>query len=129
MPKLTLNSQSINTQKILFIIIFVLLASSIFLGVKYFAVQKELKEIKTTLGIQEINEKVLDFSKFFIEKILMGEEEVGFEERLKLENAVRNLNDEKILAQWNKFVESETEAEAQTEVKNLLEMLINKIKI
>jgi len=39
------------------------------------------------------------------------------------------LNDEEILTQWKKFTESETEDEAQTEVKNLLEMLVSKIKV
>ncbi len=70
---------------------------------------------------------VLNFIKFFIEKVLKAENEVDFETRLKLKNAVRNLSDEEILNQWNKFVESKTENEAQEEAKNLLEMLINKI--
>jgi hypothetical protein len=46
-----------------------------------------------------------------------------------LETAVRDLKDEEILNQWQKFVDSKTETEAQKEVKNLLELLINKIKI
>ncbi len=82
---------------------------------------------------QKTNEKVLDFTKLFIEKVLKAETEVDFETRLKLENAVRNLGDEEILTQWQKFTESKTEAEAQEEVKNLLEMLlemlVNKIKV
>ncbi|MCK4520627.1 hypothetical protein KAT95_02040 [Candidatus Parcubacteria bacterium] len=69
----------------------------------------------------------MNFIKFFIEKVLKAENEVDFETRLKLKNAVRNLSDEEILNQWNKFVESKTENEAQEEAKNLLEMLINKI--
>jgi hypothetical protein len=85
------------------------------------------------LESQKTNEKVLDFTKLFIEKVLKAETEVDFETRLKLENAVRNLGDEEILTQWQKFTESKTEAEAQEEVKNLLEMLlemlVNKIKV
>jgi hypothetical protein len=46
-----------------------------------------------------------------------------------LENAVRNLNDENILSQWQKFTESKTEAGAQEEVKNLLEILVGKVRI
>jgi len=64
-----------------------------------------------------------------IEKVLKAETEVDFETRLKLENAVRNLEDKEILARWSKFIESKTEAGAQEEVKNLLEALVNKIKI
>ncbi|MDP2909664.1 MAG: hypothetical protein Q8N69_01160 [bacterium] len=43
--------------------------------------------------------------------------------------ATAALKDEEVLAQWQNFVDSETEQEAQAEVKNLLEMLVNKIKI
>ncbi|MCK4453919.1 hypothetical protein KAU51_01045 [Candidatus Parcubacteria bacterium] len=109
------------------IIILVLLVGNIFFGVKYFAVQKELQQTQIALETQKTNEKVLDFTKLFIEKVLKAKTEVDFETRLKLENAVRNLDDEEILAQWQKFTESETENEAQEEVKNLLEMLVNKI--
>jgi hypothetical protein len=80
------------------------------------------------LQTQTTNEKVLEFTNLFIEKVLKAQTEVGFETRLKLENAVRNLNDEEILAQWQKFTESKTEAGAQEEVKNLLQMLVSKIK-
>lgn len=111
------------------ILVLILLAGNVFWGVKYFSLQKELQETQAGLETQKLNEKVLDFTKLFIEKVLKAEEEVDFETRLKLENAVRNLNDEEILSQWQKFTESRTEAEAQNEVKNLLEMLINKIKI
>ena len=112
---------------ILIIIILLLLASNVFLGFKYFSVQKEVKQTQSTLEIQQTNEKILDFTKLFIKKVLKAETEIDFETRLQLENAVRNLDDEKILAQWQKFTESKTESDAQQEVKNLLELLINKI--
>lgn len=129
LPKIIVNHKQIsNTRIVLVIIILVLLASNIFFGVKYFAVKKELKETQATLEAQKTNEKVLDFSKLFIEKVLKGAEEISFEDRLNLENAVRGLNDEEVLTQWNKFIESKTELEAQREVKNLLEMLVGKIK-
>jgi hypothetical protein len=113
---------------ILIIIILILLAGNVFFGYQYLALQKELEATKATIKTQQINEKILDYTKLFIEKVLKAETEVDFETRLKLENAVRNLDDKEILAQWQKFTESKTEAEAQTEIKNLLEMLINKIK-
>ena len=71
----------------------------------------------------------MEFTKLFIGEVLKADSEVSFDTRLKLETAVRNLGDEEILNQWQKFVDSKTEAGAQTEVKNLLEMLINKIRV
>jgi Na+-transporting NADH:ubiquinone oxidoreductase subunit NqrC len=114
---------------ILIIIILILLAGNIFFGYKYSALQKELEATKAILKTQKTNEEVLEFAKLFIEKVLKAETEVDFETRLKLENAVRNLNDEQILSQWQKFTESKTEADAQTEVKNLLETLVSKIRV
>ena len=118
-----------NKPKTTLIIMLILLAGNVFLGVKYFSVVKELRQTQTALQTQTTNEKVLEFSKLFIKEVLKAETGVNFDTRLKLENAVKNLGDEKILAQWQKFTESKTEAEAQKEVKNLLEMLMNKIKI
>ena len=114
---------------VLIIILFLLLAGNFFLWVRYSTAKKELEEIKNKpLETSKINESVWNFTKFFIEKVLKAEKEVDFETRLELENSVRKLGDEEILAQWQKFVDSKTEAEAQQEVKNLLELLVNKIK-
>jgi len=110
------------------ILVLILLVGNVLFGVKYFAVQKELRQIQAVLETQKTNEKVLEFTKLFIEKVLKTETEVDFETRLKLENTVRNLGDEEILSQWQKFTESKTESEAQDNVKNLLEMLVGKIK-
>lgn len=110
------------------ILALVLLAGNVYFGMQYSAIQKELRQTQIALETQKTNEKILAFTKLFIEKVLKAETEVDFETRLKLENAVRNLNNEEILAQWNNFVNSKTETEAQKEVKNLLEMLAGKIK-
>jgi len=59
--------------------------------------------------------------------VLKSEKEVSFEERLELENAVRGLENEKILNSWRSFTESNTDLEAQTRVRNLLETLVGEI--
>ena len=129
-PNINFNYKAVNRLRIfLIIIISILLAGNVFFGFKYFFAQKDLRNAEQALEGQQINEKVLNFSKLFIEKVLKAEGEIGFEERLKLENAVRDLGDEKILDQWNKFVESKDALEAQKEVKNLLELLVFKIKV
>jgi hypothetical protein len=75
------------------------------------------------------NERIINFLKLFITKVLKAEGEVDFETRLKLENAVREIQDKEILDQWTKFTESKTEEEAQRNVKDLLEILVNKLQI
>jgi len=106
----------------------ILLVGTVFFGVRYFAIQKELRATKSSLETQITNGKVLEFAKMFIDKVLKADKEVDFETRLKLETAVRNLSDEEILVQWQKFTEAKTEIQAQAGVKTLLEILVNKIK-
>jgi len=116
-----------NKQKIILIaIILILIAVNIFLGVSYILAEKQLKTAEKRLVIQQNSAKIVNFTKLFIEKVLKAEKEVSFEDRLQLENAVRDLNDNEILTQWEKFTNSKTEPEAQEAVKNLLELLVLK---
>jgi len=112
---------------ILITVILLLIISNIFFGFKYLTVQKELQRTQTTLETQKTSEKVLDFAKLFIEKVLKAKGEVDFETRLKLENAVREIRDKEILEKWQNFTNSQTEEEAQENVKDLLEILVDKI--
>jgi len=105
----------------------ILLGGNIFLAEKYFSVQKQLKADLKIIQKQEFNKKALDFAKLFIEKVLKSNGEISFNTRLELETAVRNLNDEAILNQWEKFTGSSTEPEAQKNVKDLLDLVINRI--
>ena len=122
-------SDGVNKPKIILVLILILLAGNVFLGVKYFSVVKELRQDQAALQAQKTGDKVLEFTKLFIEKVLKAKTEVDFETRLRLETAVRDLEDEEIFAQWQRFIESRTEVVAQEEVKNLLDVLVGKIKI
>lgn len=129
MPSIVIDSKTTNLNRIfLIIIILLLLAGNVYFISKYLGLQKELKEARAALEIPKINEKILNFADLFIKKVLKAENEINFETRLQLENAVRDINDEEILTQWQKFTESENETGAQTEVKNLFEILVSKIK-
>ena len=111
---------------ILFVVLFF---SSLFFGLKYNSLKHELEVKQSLLEKREFNKDILLFVKLFVSKVLKSDQDIDFETRLELENAVRDLEDSEVLAQWKKFTESQTEQEAQTEVRNLLEMLIAKIEI
>jgi len=113
---------------ILTTVILLLIAGNVFLGYEYLTAEKQLQQSQGGLETQKLNSKILDFSKLFIKQVLEAQGEIDFETRLKLENAVRDLGDNEILAQWEKFTGSKTELEAQDNVKSLLELLVNKIK-
>lgn len=118
----------LNKQKIVIIVVLlILLAGNIALGVKVYFDLVEIEQARKAVEGQQLNTGIISFSQLFIEKVLKAENEVSFEDRLKLENAVRDLNNTEILTQWEKFTASKTEDEAQEEVKNLLEKLFKKI--
>jgi hypothetical protein len=127
-----------NRQKLLIILIIGFIVMNIFLIYRYLLLTQEIEKMKVASGLPEKsaiifpntkNEKIINFLKLFITKVLKAEGEVDFETRLKLENAVREIQDKEILDQWTKFTESKTEDEAQKNVKDLLEILINKLQI
>lgn len=97
-------------------------------AMKYQEMQRELSRTQSLLNAQNLNEKILNFNGLFIEKVLKAESEVDSETRLKLENAIRDLNDEDVSDSWRAFVGSRTEAEAQKRIIDLLEILAKKIR-
>ncbi|GIW66667.1 MAG: hypothetical protein KatS3mg095_0565 [Candidatus Parcubacteria bacterium] len=108
------------------IAIIILLLFNFYFAWKYFNSQKALSQISSVYS--EINQDVFNFTKFFIENVIKTDNEVNLETRLKMENDVRNLNDKEILDKWDKFVNSKTEDEAQKNVRELLLILVEKIK-
>ena len=117
-----------NNKRFVEIIIGILAVSNIFFVYNYFQVDQELRTLKASQNKAELNTKVINFTSMFIEKVLQAEDEVDFETRLTLENAVRDLKDEEIIAEWQNFTGSKTEAQAQDSVKSLLGILIRKIE-
>jgi hypothetical protein len=119
-----------NKKRIL-IIVFIgaLVIGNAFFAFNYFSISKELETVKRAETKTELNTKVINFTEMFIKKVLQTNTEVDFETRLSLENAVRDLKDEEVMTEWQNFVGSKTEADAQNSVKKLLEILVTKIQI
>ncbi len=108
------------------IIIILLLMDGVFIG-QYLASLERVRVTQSTLLAYQLNEKVINFTKIFCEKILNAGGEVSFDDRLVLENAIRDINSKPIFDQWQKFVNSNNEVEAQVELKTLLDLLINRV--
>src|SRR3989339_12851 len=117
------------SHKAYILLLLALLVGNLFFGLRYYTAMKELEGTKTIITTQKYNEQTINFLKMFIKRVIKSDKEVDFETRLKLESSVRDLNDEQILVQWQNFVNSQTEAEAQKNVKELLDLLIKKVYI
>ena len=116
-----------NKTKIVSVIVLVLIAGNVFFGAEYFLAHRQIQALQRDLKVQRTNAKIVEFLNLFTSMVLKNNSEVSFDDRLKLENAVRNFGDKSILDQWEKFTSSQTEAQAQKEVTNLLDLLIKKI--
>ncbi len=118
----------ISTKKVLiWAIALLLLLGNIFLISMYFVEKAELQKVSNALEEQTDREEIIGFTGLFIEKVLKAEKDVDFETRLSLETAVRELDDDEILAQWQEFTGSQTKESAQNELKNLLALLVKKM--
>ncbi len=113
-------------QIILIIVISILLAGNIVFSLNYLLAQREIQELEKSVEKQQLNTRIINFSRLFVEKVLKAKEDISFEERLKLENAVREIDDKDLLSSWEEFTSSKTEEEAQENVKDLLDLLTRK---
>src|SRR3989339_1958773 len=109
-----------NEKRFVAIFIVVLIIGNVVFAYNYFTSHKELEIIKSSQTKVELNQKIINFASMFIKKVLQADKEVDFETRLSLENAVRDLKDEEVMAEWQNFTASKTEADAQNSVKKLL---------
>ncbi len=112
------------------LLIALLVAGNVYWSYEYFLTLTDLSASRSALASQKMAAKTLDFTRLFIERVLGAEKgkEVDFGTRLLMENKVREIGDKQILVQWQKFTDSNTEAEAQEESVKLLEILIKKIQ-
>ena len=115
------------SEKILTVFVVVLTLISVYLLVQCFLFRAELKEADQMVKDQQVNIKIISFINLFIDKVLSGQTEVSFEDRLQLENAVRSINDQEIINQWQKFVNSGIDEDGQENLSKLLKLLVTKI--
>ncbi len=114
------------SNKILLLLVAVLILSTGFFAYKYYGGVQEMKALANTMAARQYNEKATQFLQMFVKRVIKADKEVDFDTRLQLENAVRDLKDQAILGEWQAFVGSNTESEAQLHTKNLLDLLADR---
>ena len=115
-----------NSEKILTAVVVVLTLFSAYLSTQYFFDKAQIKKDNQIIKAQTKNENITAFTQLLIDKVLSGQAMVSFDDRLQLENAVRNLNDQEIFDQWQKFVKAGTTQDGQRNLTLLLKLLIAK---
>jgi len=114
-------------QLISYLVIIFLLFGIISLGIQCYFLKSQEKICEQREKTQNGNAKIINFLNLFIEKVLQSKTDISFEDRLKLENTVRDLNDSEILSLWETFTEAKTADEVQAYCKDLLQALVRKL--
>ena len=110
------------------LVILILLAGNIYLSVQFMSVSKQLKQIKNqsadTTSIHTQSSLVL---KEFLNVVLNAPSSTPNDDRIKLENDLRQLQDPNITAGWNTFLSSKDAKTSQANAVTLIGLLENKM--
>ena len=116
-----------NKKNIVLLVILIVAAAFIMLVGQYLILVQKERIDQETAKIYQYNAKVLTFTKLFVKDVLKADGAVPLNEVIALEDAARDINDKLIYDEWQKFVNAKSPLEAQIEVKNLLEVLLNRV--
>ena len=106
----------------------VLVAMNIYFSVQYSAEiranedRQDAEQEKTAERIQQAK-----FMKLFVDNVLGTSGVITFDDRVRLENDIRDLEDVKALELWEVFVASEDATEAQVNAVELMSYLSSKM--
>ena len=73
------------------------------------------------------DKKIVYFTSLFVNNMLGSSKDISFEDRLKMENAVRDINNKEIFDQWEKFTKSADGTNAQENAKALLDLIVKNL--
>lgn len=110
------------------VLMIILVVGNIFFSIQYMDSVKQqvnrdsVEEAKTTERLQTAR-----FLKLFIDTVLNTKDTMSFENRVKLESDVRQLQDKAVTAQWDAFVNSKDGKLAQEAAVKLMSMLGSKM--
>ena len=110
------------------ILMIILVGSNIFFSIQYIENIKQQENKDATEEARSVERlQTARFMKYFIDTVLNTKESVSFEDRVKLENDIRQLHDKSITTQWEAFVGSKDSKTAQEVAVKLMSMLASKM--
>lgn len=107
------------------LLMLVLLVGNIFFSIQYISYMKSEAVQKEDNMAQKI--LISRFLKSFVDFVINPQGKMTFEDRIKLENDVRQIHDPELIALWDKFTNSKDVTTAQTNAVKILSMLANKM--
>ena len=106
------------------LLLLVLLAGNLFFSIQYIYSIKADQAPKIDQGAQDvIHIKNSNFLKLFINKVIKANGTVTYEDRVQLENDVRQIHNPELTAQWELFVGSKDPKKAEQAASDLMLIL------
>jgi hypothetical protein len=111
--------------KILIIVLIASIIINVILGLNYLQ-SKNSKNANNQVAFEN-REKIAELNKIFINKVVATGGKISFEDRAKIEETIKSLNDQTISEKWSKFIASENGGKAQENVLDILVTLTEKM--
>jgi hypothetical protein len=111
------------------ILLVILVSGNIFFSIQYTEnLKQQQMQKEDSIGT---NIQVSRFLKLFVDVVLNTEvgKTISYDNRVKLENDIREIKDADIIKSWDKFVESTDAKVAQKNAASLMKMLTNKLLV
>jgi hypothetical protein len=108
-------------------IIVSLIALNICLAWQWVFTVREIKLLNEEAVRNRKSHQIIIFTQLLTDTVLSQNREISFEDRLDLEKAVRDLNDQEIFDQWQKFTKSTGDIETQKNFTDLIKLLLIKM--
>ncbi len=108
------------------VLMLLLVAGNIFFSIQYMEnVKLEASKAEDTTAMQRV--QVSRYLNFFIKTVLNTQGTISFEDRVKLENDIRQIHDPELTKQWDSFVNSKDSKSAQENSVKLMSALTAKL--
>ncbi len=110
------------------VLMLLLVAGNIFFSVQYTqSIKDQAAQANSVVDKDATRIQVARFLKYFIDTVLNTQGTIAFDDRVKLENDIRQIHDSGLTTQWTEFVNSKDSKIAQTNAVKLMSMLTNKM--
>ncbi len=110
------------------ILIVILLAGNVYFSMQYASVNKQLQQIKNQTALStSVNTQAYIVLKEYLNVVLNSQASASSDDRVKLENDLRQLKDAGITSGWEAFIGSKDSKTSQANALNLIMLLENKM--
>ena len=111
------------------ILMLVLVAGNIFFSIQYTeGIKQQADAAANTIDTSATRIQAARFMKEFVDIVLnTSQSAISFDDRVKLENDVRQIGDSTVTTQWTAFVNSKDAKTAQANAVKLMSMVTNKM--